>query len=54
MSDVELYAGDPDNPEGYPICPKCREFVDEEGPTFEHYICDSCGYRFPIEEALED
>ena len=44
------------NPEGFPRCPKCEEFVALEsdiksGGSIEYYVCD-CGYRFPLEEAL--
>ena len=36
----------PDNPEGFPTCPRCDEFVavDESNP--DYYICDACGHRY--------
>ena len=49
--------GYPDNPEGFPCCPKCGEYVSLEsdikkGGSMDYYICGECDYRFPIEESV--
>ena len=45
-----------DNPEGFPCCPKCGEFVFLESELKKHghmdfYYCEMCKYRFPIKDA---
>ena len=40
------------NPEGFPCCPKCGEFV-ELTKDMEHYYCGECNHTFPLEEAIE-
>lgn len=48
MAEYFMYG---DNPEGFPRCPKCQEFVFlEENLNF--YTCSNCGYKFPLEESL--
>ena len=41
-----------DNPEGFPLCPRCRQIV-ELVACLESYYCSECNYTFPIEEAVE-
>ena len=47
------------NPEGFPVCPKCGEFVwfdedvgDERALETSNYTCGECGFVFPIGEAV--
>ena len=47
-----------ENPEGFPCCPKCGDYVVTCSERFdnddmEHYYCDSCRYTFPLEDAKE-
>ena len=46
-----------DNPEGFPCCPKCGEFVALESDfkasgSTDYYFCGHCKIRFPLEEAI--
>jgi hypothetical protein len=43
--------GEDPNPEGFPCCPKCGEFVDLVEDDLDHYYCGECDYTFPLEEA---
>lgn len=44
LAEYYQYGG---NPEGFPTCPKCEEFVELE--DVEYYHCGECGYKWRIE-----
>lgn len=55
---VDAQVGQLDNPEGYPRCPWCKDFVAVCASLFnnhdlDHYYCDTCKIKFPLSEAIE-
>ena len=42
--------GEDPNPEGFPCCPKCGEFVALTKDK-EHYYCGECDYTFSLDKA---
>lgn len=50
MGEIEYRLGEPDNPEGFPICPYCGDFVATDEGDIAFYFCGWCKKRFPIEE----
>ena len=52
MSQLEDDMMSLENPEGYPRCPKCGDYVVVTEVAGDTYFCGGCNYTFPLELAV--